>query len=217
MKKIALGIGIVCFGAVLGIFGHSAYESHYRKWPFGAPSDTPVVVRGGSVTAFSMGWTERVPGQVYSETLTGAANTIYLDGIDKTGKKSPKDYTAPNLSGNWQISLTFRNQDLASGKGPTQLQICTKLTNNSCDPDLTGSLGNSVYLVGDQHDQILHGDFDRKGSNVRLRTKLSNCDTASTFDAECDHIADISVSGIPGLGGPYHCVDGSCDVGITHQ
>ena len=212
MKRLQLGLTMGVLGLSLGALGFRGCGEPQSLGVFGAPSDSPVIVRGGSVTALApSGWNEMVAGSVYSKTLSGAANTVYIDGIDESGKTNPKDYPFPGLNANWQITLTFRNQ--SGGTKATQLQICTKIKNNACDPDLT------VYLVGDSHDKLLNSDFDRKvsGQKVRLRSQVSNCYPFNTFDPECDHISDINVSGISGITGPNHCVDGACEVAVTHK
>jgi hypothetical protein len=203
MKPLTVKVGFTILGATFGVLGFVIIQ--FFVGPKGAATDSPIVVRGGSVGGIgTRGWT-KVDAHNFHADVGGPANTLDLDGIDTTlgdTTHPAKDFTINKLQTNWKITLLFRDSTA------TKLQICSSV---SCST--SGTVGSTIYLVGDQNDEMkLDSGLDRSG--VRMHFKLYQCDTSSDPDPVCNHIANVTMAGIPGYSGPYQCVDGTCDIGI---
>jgi hypothetical protein len=222
-SRVPLFIGIV-IGlaiAILAISGlNIAPKRVKRLWILNGNStpDPPVVMRGGSVTAVAnLRWVQVLSPNVYkTPAISGTANTVLLDGVELEGgtDPSPQDKTFTAGTNNWSIDVKFRNID--SGGGPTHVLICSNLNNNKsgCDTGSSLSTTGTVFLVWDPNDTLFSSQVDNQ--NARIHAELSHCDY-SNFDAGCDHIQDITLSGFTTGNAKYRCEDGACFVGISSQ
>lgn len=213
MKPLTVRIGLSAFGAALAVLGlwgcHRSRDIVGKK---GSPTDSPVVVRGGSVSAVAYPrWFQDPQAYTYFADVNGTPDTVYLDWVGVSG--SPKIPTSVTLqsSTNWKITLTLRDADAAHSKPATQIQICSA---ENCV--IGGSFSsNSVFLVGNQIDTTIPDSYDNAYGHLHFL--LPQCGyAASDPDPKCNHIADVIVAGFSTNNGTYHCVDGTCDVWIAH-
>jgi hypothetical protein len=250
---IGLGTGIVVWVLILFILALSLLpKSNFRSEVFiflrhtlvrfvnffegvtstGTP-DTPVVVRGGSVTAHGdMAWNQtpkNANAYVTKLTVNGnevPANTLDFDGVDPASTTNPVHLPVETLSGNWIVTLDYRGGGSPGSEDQnTTLKICTKMdpSYQTCLPD-NGPVNSTIFLLGGldaQHQPV--GTFigspqaviDRAGG---VFFDLNKCNgMAADTHAYCNHIYNVTVETSSGTAAPLHCVDGGCVIGIGNQ
>jgi hypothetical protein len=229
MKRLVAGVGLTLFGAVLAVSGCKKDDHDYLVKKFGSPSDSPVVVRGGSLNFIANAgsaprWQSN--GSLYV-VQNVPLNTLYLDGVIPSGSTSidPVSQASPVMPANyWTITLALR-------KGSGNVIICTQTTTDGhgrqvCNLSPTGVLPSNtrgpIYVQGDSSNTLAIDDFDRSKRAARMHYKISSCNLSGVdglgnptdLDPECDKIKTISIQDGPSNTTTFSCVDGACDIGI---
>lgn len=170
------------------------------------PSDSPVVVNGGSVDVTSAAnLATDTDGHKYHANLGSIPTTLSLDG---TSLSPTAPSTIPLGTTNWVITVVFQNK--TAQNNATSLKICTQ---SSCTADGAAISGNSVY-VSDADDTFIQ---DSSKPHNRMHAKLTHCDYSSDPDPPCNHIDSITLEGINGYSGPYTCNNGVCTIGVHNH
>jgi hypothetical protein len=224
----ASGILGLVVGAGAGfLLEHKSLEEAEKKihWPLNPPSDSPIIVRGGSLNALAHQggtWTATATPNLFQEDLGANPKTIYLGGVDESGTTTnPQDDTIPNLTTDWTISFTLREPPLSVAK------LCTHLIPRAdnpslmkCDPSPSAPFSNHlVYLEAAKGDSLVPSSFDNANKYVRLHYVVNGCSlvepSGTVKESDCDKIRTVSFDGIPKYSGRvFQCVDGACDIGI---
>lgn len=209
MNRLAVAGALAAVAAVV-LVAEYFIVSAVIHGPMGSATDSPVVVRGGSVsTVATQKWTPGTPPNIYSTTTGGFANTLNFDGLST----NPASFTISNLKTNWEVTLTFTNNPA------TQLQICTYLQNNACAVN-GNPVGKTVYLVTNPNDTVIPDSVGNP--NTHMHFKLYHCNYSDPPnnpdpDPACNHVKTVTILGTPKNNGNYQCVNWACDVGVDQK
>jgi hypothetical protein len=235
LLKLAISYGILSIAGAPAQ-GPSTPPTHVAA----TADDSPVTVRGGSVTIRSANGFDCSAKQSTTPvpcTKTVDSNldesVIYLDGVkDSTGSKPPYPLTPPT---NWSIMLTFRQGNDGNGGEDRNhsLQICSAPNCITYGPVSTGT----VYLMTDKLEDPKASNWgtpDHIDGSVGVPFHLTYCGTdakggnaSATGESPCNHIFNVvyttngtaPMNGMPGTKGTeidYRCNRGQCDIGIGH-
>lgn len=234
IHSISLPVGVLalCGLFFLGLetsstFARLADEIHQilvggRTVP-STPEDSPVTVRGGSVSMRSMAPFDckTVKTRCSIQSSSKDESEIQISGVvPKPGAGLLSQDLKP--TNNWELVLTFHKYDGTGPETSHNLHICTTKT---CSHDGPLSSGDGqIFFIEDQSDK--NGDawgnadfeedidgtaYHRKTYHVR-QCPSSDIDTESV----CNHIYDLTIysTGLKEDKSTFRCPNGECTIGI---
>jgi len=213
----------------------------HKHFPLNGTDDSPVLVRGGSAEGLSQApWTA-----VVSDTCVNSSfsvnnvnlSAVSMDGLElityPSGKKTlgpAQGVTAAGLTSNWSITFILRdhNDSIDSNRA---LQLSTYDPCSGTTPGTGTIQGKTLYLadVGSTSLNLDNQNSETNDGFYRLHYDVKKCAGDGTKDAvhsRCNHISQVTVSGIPSLIGsvsgpisginpvPFQCRAGACDIGF---
>ncbi|MGA3133946.1 MAG: hypothetical protein ABSD59_24560 [Terracidiphilus sp.] len=143
-KRVLIGIALLIIGAILGFAGFKMSEKSKNSHGIIDAADSPVTVRGGSMTARTRdqnGW--QVTGNSFCTNLPYAVN-LYFQGLrDKYGSLPS---TSPiMLSGNW--SVTVQGREHGNNTTPHESGNGIMFTPSSTECGTASTSSNSSILL----------------------------------------------------------------------
>lgn len=222
-----VGVGFGVLGLAIG--GAIAFVLKPAVKHVLGTDDSPVLVRGGSIeTLGASAWTTNsvancsnvnVKSPYYS--LSNDNTFVSMDGVqpivgNTPGK--PVSVSVSDISSNWSITLSFRDK---TGRVDTGNNFEIQLSSfDPCQAIPSGGPGGTLYLADiGKTAGTLNADT-AIDSVFRYRYDIGACDdgSADPKQSKCNHISQISVSGLSGSGqtitGPFNCRGGACSIGI---
>ena len=215
LKKIAWTIGIstslittlLTLGSLKLFFFKKSKE---ERRVVVAGKDSPVIIRGGSITAIASGvWDLYKAPNVYSAPLSSAADkkTIVISGEGVPTSTSAMDYS-------WTISITARDSNgNVDPSGSNGFILCS---NADCSTGKPIEATNLVYLTTiDPNDTIVRPDVDdddgKEGPGGVIKYHRWGFNHSNNCQ-RCNHISEIWIS--QGVKVPHPCHNGRCEVGV---
>lgn len=231
MKLSSPVVGAGVLGLSLGIGAMilvpTVHGGQARK-PIIIAHDSPVTIRGGSITARNSKaeWLLGSTADIWTIDLKKLAANIKLRDVIYTDPNVPNDPNAQTirdsiigpLTNNWQLTLSFRRNDGVTEDPTTQLTLCSAIPagQNSCS--ISGPLDSkgTVYLLSDERGTFSQELLDRPIK--RLRYHLDACHGSTDLHPPCDHIYAVTVTGTgPATDLKYQCPDGECTIEISDK
>jgi hypothetical protein len=180
--------------------------------------DSPVTVRGGSVTLRAEHGFNCPAGlcMATNDSISVAdKQVIALDGVqlDNSTSTTLPPYTL-NPKMNWELMLTFRKDSKPYVEDPDHfLKICSDPKCNTSTP----LVGSQLYLVTDtsteDNTSFAWGtpDIDESTGVTFHRTKCGT--TSESGESPCNHIHHVIYTS-NGTSSRYTCKHAQCDIGI---
>jgi hypothetical protein len=211
----ALGAGLV-YG-IAALLTKSVNPFNWKNQSI--PTNAPIVVRGGSVTAVCItqncAWSGTAASPIRSSNLSQPVSKIYLDDVQATpgGQTISTSFNVPR---HWDITITFRDPDgIHPSPGTEKLHICTDLSGVTCT---SGGIStqNIIYLQGNP------GFTTAAGTNTGVSYNMTSpCLQNHVPATTCNHIYSLTFSwnaatgvSLPN-GGTYFCGDTFCKIGLV--
>jgi hypothetical protein len=242
MNRFLQVSGTVLLGAILGAIINGLLANGGKGVT--PPSDSPVVVRGGSMKFLIQDGSTWAPvlgaTDVWSVTQSKPLTALSIDGIVPSGSGTygTSSVGITDISTNWIITVDFRESDGKTEDKKTVAQICTNWIpgvgpGTGCV--ITGKPGKKLFLVGNLDDTLSPKPpmgnqktptfSDDSLSDAPRKTYDVYCNGVTTPDSNCDHIFTVKVSALTGIvspgttptgwpAHPYQCVNGACDIGV---
>lgn len=227
----SVALGVVRMAMILGLPLLVSCERKVIKEVKFTADDSPVTVRGGSVSLRAATGFNRSTAPPHSQPCTTTNNlnpdksVITLEGVQATdGSKPPYNLTP---SANWSLMLTFRKGSDGSGGDDNShyLKICS---NSGCD-GIGALAAGPIYLTTDQDDNTASawGTQDNIDGSMGVPFHVTYCGTDSKGnkipapgESPCNHIykivyvTDVTQASPAGTTSTYLCKRGQCDIGI---
>jgi len=221
------GVGLTILGVVVGVAGLNQYTQHKggSRWPLNPPSDSPIVVRGGSMTIRTFDKNNGWPAGSSSFCMNHKFSAIELDGVSDWGMTTPLDPFSVPTPASWTLTIQGRattgsagNRTSApSGNGikltGDPLHSCSGATGGS---SITLSLlsGNSAFYSND--DPSVNEEAPGKKTAKRFQDVSLSCagpDSGPGDEDACERASKISLA-ISGATTDYNCINGECIVEV---